>query len=105
VVPMPGILGDDSSDSEGEGLGAGDASPPRDARAGVASLRRPAPTQAIEVSEDEAEAQSSLSRFQSVAFWAFAQQITEAGTLDAVRSPLHLGKLSVDFSLPSCFVL
>jgi hypothetical protein len=58
VVTMPGVLGDDSSDSDGEGLGAGDASSSGDARAGVVSLCRPAPTQAIEVSEDEAEAQS-----------------------------------------------
>ena len=63
MVPMPGILGDDSSDSEGEGLRARDASPPRNARARVASLRHPVATRAIEVSEDEAEAQSSLGPF------------------------------------------
>ena len=81
---MPSILGDDSSDFEGEGLGAGDASPPRDAGASVVSLCRPAAIRAIEVSEDEAEAQSSPGPFQSVAFWAFALWTIEAGTSNVV---------------------
>ena len=44
MVPMPSVFGDDSFDSEDEGLGAGDASSLGYAGAGVASLRHPAAT-------------------------------------------------------------
>lgn len=30
VAPMPSVLGDESSNSKGEGAGGGDASPPKD---------------------------------------------------------------------------
>ena len=53
VAPMPGVLGDETPGSEGDGAGDGDASPPRGETAGT-GLRRPT-TGLDKVSEDEAE--------------------------------------------------
>ena len=58
VTPMPDILGDKSSNSEGEGIGSDDASPPKDAEAGSADHHRPTVAPTVEVSEDEVEARS-----------------------------------------------
>ena len=39
VAPMPGVLGDETSGSEGDGAGGGDASPPREGEAAGTGLR------------------------------------------------------------------
>jgi hypothetical protein len=55
MAPMPGVLGYDSSGSEGEGTGSVDSSPAREEEA--ASTDRPRPVAGLmEVSEDEEEA-------------------------------------------------
>jgi len=66
VAPMPGVLGDESSGSEGEGAG-GDASPPREEEAASTGHRRPV-AGLMEVSEDEVEASSPVALFQDVRF-------------------------------------
>ena len=67
VAPMPGILGDESSSSEGKGAGSGDASPPREGEAISTNLHHPM-AGLIEVSEDEAEASSLVAPLQSMRF-------------------------------------
>ena len=62
VAPMPGILGDDSSGSEGEGTGSHDASPPRGGEAASADRHRPT-AGLVEVYEDEAEVSSLAAPF------------------------------------------
>jgi len=62
VVPMPNILGDDSSGTEGEGIGSGNASSSREGEATSADHRRPA-AGLVEVSEDEAEVSSPVAPF------------------------------------------
>ena len=58
VAPMPGVLGDDSSDSEGKDIGGGGgARSPSDAEVGGTSRHRTMDTQMLEESEDDAEAQ------------------------------------------------
>ena len=63
VAPMPDILGDDSSGSEGEGAGGGNASQLKDAEADSADCHRPMVAPTTEVSEDEAEAHSPAAPF------------------------------------------
>ena len=62
VVPMPNILGDDSSGTEGEGIGSGNASSSREGEAASADHRRPA-AGLVEVSEDEVEVSSPAASF------------------------------------------
>ena len=62
VVPMPSILGDDSSGTEGEGIGSGNASSSREGEAASADHRRPA-AGLVEVSEDEVEVSSPAASF------------------------------------------
>ena len=70
VVPMPEVLGDVSSDSEGEDIGGGGgASSPFDAEVGDTSHHRTTDAPVLEVSNDEAEAQSPAP-FWSTAFRA-----------------------------------
>ena len=66
VAPMPGILGDQSSGSEGEDVGGGGASPPKDAEVGSTDRRHV--VSALEVSKDEVEERSQPIGFQSVTF-------------------------------------
>ena len=96
VAPMPGVLGDKSSSSEGEGSGVGDASPPKDEEADSADHHRPMVVPTMEVSEDEVEARSPAARFQSVAFQAAAHRTEDAGAADAVLSPLYLSEWPFD---------
>jgi hypothetical protein len=63
MASMPGVLGDDSSSSEGEGASGGNASPSKDAEADSMDRRRPAVAPTMEVSEDEAEAYSLAGPF------------------------------------------
>lgn len=62
MAPMPSILGDDSSGSEGEGTGNGNASPSREGEAASPNHHRPSAA-LVEVSKDEAEASSSPAPF------------------------------------------
>jgi len=59
VAPMPGILGDESSSSKGDGVGDGDASLPKEGEVTGIGLCRPMAS-LNEVSEDEAEASSPV---------------------------------------------
>ena len=61
VAPMLDVLGDESSGSEGEDVGGGGASPPKDVEVGSMDHRRV--TGALEVSEDEVEERSLPTRF------------------------------------------
>ena len=64
---MPGILGDETFGSEGDGVGGGDASPPREGEATGTSFHRP--TAGLnEVSEDEAEASSLVALSRTIGF-------------------------------------
>lgn len=92
MAPVPSVLGDDSSDSEGEDIVAGDASPPRDREANIARLRRPAAVVIVEVSEDKVEAQSTAGPFWSMTFQATAQRTEDTSSLKDMQSPLHLGE-------------
>jgi hypothetical protein len=66
--PMTGVLGDDSSGSEGEkGAGHGGALPTEDAGAGNTSRHHVMEALVLEVSEDEAVSRSPMV-FRSVAF-------------------------------------
>ena len=57
AVPMPGILGDDSSDSEGEDIGGGiGARSPSNMEVTGTSRRRTMDAQVLEESEDDVEA-------------------------------------------------
>jgi len=67
VVPMPSVLGDETSGFEGNGGGVGDASPPREGEATGTGLRRPA-AGLDEVSEDEEEASSLVAPSRGVGF-------------------------------------
>ena len=59
IAPMPGVLGDDSSDSEGEDIGGGrGACSPSDVEVGGTNRRRTTDAQMLEESEDDVEAQS-----------------------------------------------
>ena len=62
MAPMPDILGDDSSSSEGEGTRSGDASPLREGEAASADHRHPT-AGLMEVSKDEVEASSPVAPF------------------------------------------
>ena len=67
---MPGVLGDDSSDLDGEDIdGGGGARSPSDAKVGGTSRRQTTDGSVLEVSENEAEAQSPAP-FWSTAFRA-----------------------------------
>ena len=63
VAPMPSVLGNDSSGSEGEGVGGGNASPSKHAKADSTDRRRPTVAPTVEVSEDEVEAYSPAAPF------------------------------------------
>jgi len=67
VAPMLSVLGDESSSSEGEGAGSGDASLPREGEAASTDLRRPT-TGLIEAFEDKAEVSSPIAPLQSMRF-------------------------------------
>ena len=68
TAPMPDILGDDLSDSKDEDIGGGSgACSPFDAEVGGTSHHRTTDASVLEVSEDEAEAQSPAP-FWSTAF-------------------------------------
>ena len=67
VAPMPGVLGDDSSGSEGKGTGNGDGSRPREGEAASTDLCCPV-SGLKEVSEDEAKASSPIAPLQGVRF-------------------------------------
>ena len=68
AAPMPGILGDDSSELEGEDIGGGGGvRSPSDVEVDGTSRRRTMDAQVLEESEDDAEAQSPAP-FRSVAF-------------------------------------
>jgi hypothetical protein len=104
TAPMPDVLGDDSSKSEGEDIGGGGgARSPSDAEVGGTSRRRTTDIPVLEVSEDDAEAQSPAP-LQSVAFRATAQH-TDVGTFGAILDSLYLGEglLSI-FALYNCFM-
>ena len=62
VVPMPSILGDDSSGTEGEGIGSGNASSSREGEAASVDRHHPA-AGVVEVSEDEVGASSLAAPF------------------------------------------
>lgn len=68
MAPMLGVLGDKSSDSDGEGVGGGNASPPKDAEVDSLDHRHPMVASIVEVSEDEAKTRSPVARFHSIAF-------------------------------------
>lgn len=69
AVPMPGVLGDDLSSSEGEeDVGDGGALAPEDAGTGDTSCRRAAGASVVEISEDEAVSRSPVA-FRSATFW------------------------------------
>jgi hypothetical protein len=68
MAPMPGVLGDESSDLDGKDVGGGNASPSEDREADSADLRCPVVAPTMEVSEDEVEAHSPAAPFESVAF-------------------------------------
>jgi hypothetical protein len=61
VAPMPGVLGDESSGSEGEDVGGGGTYPPKDTK--VNSVDRCHVAGALEVSKDKAEERSPPTRF------------------------------------------
>jgi hypothetical protein len=61
VAPMPGVLGDESSGSEGEDVGGGGTYPPKDTK--VNSVDRCRVAGALEVSKDKAEERSPPTRF------------------------------------------
>ena len=103
VVPMPDVLGDESSGSEVEGAGSGDASPPREGEAVSTGLHRPT-AGLVEVSEDEAEASSLVALFQNVRFQATDHHAEDVGGSNTALSPLHLGKLPLSFVFPLLFV-
>jgi hypothetical protein len=105
VAPTLGVLGDDSSESEGEDIGGGGgALSPSYAEVDSASCRCTMDVSMLEESEDDAEAHS-LASFWSVAFRATVQR-TDAGTSGAVLDSPHLGEdlLSV-FALFTCFLV
>lgn len=93
MAPMPDVLGDYSSGSEGEGTGDDDASPPREEDATSADRRHPMVVPLMEVSEDEAEVSSP-----AAALEATTRRPEDAGTSGAVLSPLHLGELHFVFA-------
>lgn len=67
--PMPGVLGDDSSNSgEAKDAEHRDGPPKEGAKAKDASQRRPATVKVEDMSEDEADL-PPLCAFQSVPFW------------------------------------
>jgi hypothetical protein len=104
TVPMPGVLGDDSSESEGEDIGGGGgARSPSNTEAGGTSRRRTTDVPVLEVSKDDAEVQSPAP-FRSAAFRATVQCI-DMGTSSAIPDSLYLGEdlLSV-FALFNCFM-
>ena len=59
MAPMPSILGDETSSSEGDGTGGGDASLPREGEAAGNGIHRPA-AGLDEVFEDEVEASAPV---------------------------------------------
>jgi hypothetical protein len=104
AAPMPSILGDDSSNSEGEDIGGGGgARSPSDVKVGGTSRRRTTDAQVLEESKDDAEVQYP-SLFRSTAFRATAQ-LTDIGTSSVVLDSLYLGEglLSI-FSFFNCFI-
>ena len=62
MTPMPDVLGDESSNSEGEGTGSGDVSSSREEEVTNTECRRPV-TSLVEVSVDEAEVSSLVALF------------------------------------------
>ena len=104
TAPMPGVLGDDSSESEGKDIGGGGgARSPSNMEVGGTNRRRPIDAQMLEESEDDAEAQSPAP-FQSAAFRATAQR-TDVGTSGAIPYSLYLGEdLLPVFAFFNCFI-
>ena len=77
AAPMPGVLGDDSSDSEGKDIGGGGgARSPSDMEVGGTNRHRTTDAQMLEESEDDVEVQSPT-LFWSAAFRATAQCMTQ----------------------------
>lgn len=107
AVPMPGVLGDESSSSEGNEAGEeeegeeeeedadiGEASPPREAGdLGGSGLRRPAPG-VDEVSDDEAEAGSPVVVPPRTNLEGTSHHAEAAGGSGKPLSPLLLGGLT-----------
>ena len=67
MAPMPSILGDETSSSKGNGVGGGDASPPREGEATGTGLCQPM-VGLDEVSKDEMEASSPVAPSQGIGF-------------------------------------
>ena len=67
MAPMPSVLGDKTSSSEGDGGGGGDASLSRGGEAAGTSLCRPA-VGLNKVSEDETEASSLVAPSRGIGF-------------------------------------
>jgi hypothetical protein len=95
VAPMPYVLGDDSSGSDGKGACGGNASLSKDVEADTVDHRCPTFASTAEVSEDEAEVHSLAAPFQSMALWPMVQHAA-----DATLSPLHLGELPLGSAVP-----
>ena len=105
IAPMPGVLGDDSSDSEGEDIGrGGGACSPSDMEVGGTNRHRTTDAQMLQESEDDVEVQSPT-LFWSAAFRATAQ-CTDTGTSGAFLDSLYLGEdLLPVFAFFNCFII
>ena len=104
AATMPGVLGDDSSDSKGEDNGGrGGARSPSDMEVGGTNRHRTTDAQMLEESEDDVEVQSPA-LFWSATFRAMAQ-CTNAGTSSAILDSLYLGEdLLPVFVFCNCFI-
>lgn len=93
TVPMPFVLGDDSSDSEGEDdAGHGGALTSEGAEAGNTSRSRPADTTVLEVSEDEVGSRSPVV-FRSAVFRPQTQRAGGADDVEAGTYRLHMSMM------------
>ena len=94
VAPMPGVLGDESSSSEGKDGGGGNASPPNDAEVG--SVDRRSTKAPLEESEDNPEHEPPSARplnpMPSIGSW-WEDDID----MNPAKATLFLGKCSLTF--------
>lgn len=91
--PMPGVLGGDSTSSDGaEDAGPGGALPSKDVEAGHASRRLLVDIEVLELSEDEVDSQPPAA-FRSATFRPQTRRSTGAANTEAGMYQLHLSEL------------
>jgi hypothetical protein len=99
VAPLPCILGDDSSESKGNAIGAGSTSASTSEETASVKVGRFAKAQHLEESEAESNEQLSLVLPQGREATPISPHAREIGVPGFIDETLHLGNLPLVLSL------